>query len=212
MKRKSGVREPLKSFSVSEERVRRLEKVLDNDLDALKVPELKDQILRPFKFEVPVALIKLYDKKTERRTRLIEDLTEFFFVGEVYFYPKLEPEESKLFGLILVSRFRYLLDVATYYAKKYKGQFDRVPSLSCVLFGTPFKEITVRPSRKRVRELKKVLNNYPMLSRKFEVKEITGAFKSKKPVTSIEFFLAIVCHVIHIVTFHSLVFKSIEGA
>ena len=112
-------------------------KVLDNGLGAFKNPELKDQLIRPFRFEVPVALIELYDRKTDRRTKLIEDLEQFFFVGEVYFYP--EPEERKLFGLILVSRFRNLLDVAMYYAKKYNGQFDRVPDLSRFLFGTPFK-------------------------------------------------------------------------
>ena len=152
----------------------------------LKEPKLKDQIIKSFRFKIPVAYVKLYDNKTERRTKLIEALEDFFFVGKVYFYS--EPEESKLFGVILVSRFRNLLNLATYCAKKYNGQFDRVPDLSRFLFGTPFKEIAVPPSRKRIRGLKKVLSNYHMLSRDFEVKEIMGAFKSKKPVTSVELY------------------------
>jgi len=83
MKHKSDFKKPLKMFSIIEERVRNLENILDNDLDLLKEPKLRDQVIRPFRFEVPVALIKLYDSKTERRTKLIENLEEFFFVGEV---------------------------------------------------------------------------------------------------------------------------------
>lgn len=142
MKCKPDFKKPLKTFSVSEERVRSLEKALDNDLDALKCSGLKNQILRPYKFEVSVALIELYDRKTEERTKLIEDLEEFFFVGDIYFYS--EPRESKLFGVILVSRFKGLFDLAMYCAKKYKGQFDRIPDLSRVLFDAPLKKIAVR--------------------------------------------------------------------
>lgn len=91
-------------------------KVLVNYPDILSKSRVRSQIIKSFNFKVPVAYIKLYDKKTKRRARFIEELKKFFFVGEAYFYP--EPKESKLFGVILVSRFKDLLDVAMYYAKR----------------------------------------------------------------------------------------------
>jgi len=185
MKLKSGAKKPLKTFSVSEERVRRLERVLDNSLSALKGPELKDQVIRPFRFEVPVAFIELYDRKNERRTKLIENLEEFFFVGVVYFYS--EPKEAKLFGVILVSRFKGLFDIAMYYAKKYNGQFDRVPGLSWVLFGTPFKKVEDNCSQERIKELEVILGNYQdIFDDGGTIDQVLKAFTSEKPVTSIE--------------------------
>jgi len=158
MKCKSEVKKPLKTFSISEERVRSLENVLDNYLDVFKEPKLKDQIIKSFSFKIPVAYIKLYDRKTEQRTKLIEALEDFFFVGEVYFYS--EPKESKLFGVILVSRFKDLLDVALYYAKKHNGQLDRFSDLSHVLSGKPLEDIAKYCSPERIKELEKVLGNY----------------------------------------------------
>lgn len=184
MTRKSEVKKPLKTFSVSEERVRSLENVLVNDLDMFKEPKLKDQIIKSFRFEVPVSLIKLYDRKTERRTKLIEDLAEFFFVGEVYFYS--EPKDSKLFGIILVSRFKDLLDVALYYAKRYNGQFDRFSDLSHVLSGKPLRDIAKYYSQDRIKELEKVLGNYlDIFDDGGTIDQVLRAFKSEKPVTSI---------------------------
>lgn len=184
MKCKSEVKKPLKAFSISEKRVRRLEKVLDNYLDLLKEPKLKDQIIKSFNFKIPVAYVKLYDNKTERRTKLIEGLQDFFFVGEVYFYS--EPKESKLFGVILVSRFKDLLDVATYYAKKYNGQFDRFSDLSRVLSGKPLKDVAKYCSQDRIKELERVLGNYlDIFDDGGTIDQVLRAFKSEKPVTSI---------------------------
>jgi len=106
-------------------------------------------------------------------------------VGEAYFY--LEPKKSKLFGVILVSRFKDLLDIAMYYAKRYNGQFDKFPDLSYILFGTPFRKIAVRPSKKRIRELKTILSKYEdLFTDGYATEDIIKAFTSRKPVTSIE--------------------------
>jgi len=162
-----------------------LKKVLVNYPAILNKSRVRGQIIKSFNFKIPVAYIKLYDKKIKRRTRLIEELKDFFFVGEAYFY--LEPEESKLFGVILVSRFKDLLDIAMYYVKRYNGQFDKFPDLSCVLFGTPFKKIAVRPSKKRIRELKTILSKYEdLFTDGYAIEHIIKAFTSKKPVTSME--------------------------
>lgn len=164
---------------------RKLGKILVNYPDVIDKSKIRKQIIKSFNFKVPVAYIKLYDKKTKRRTKFIEELREFFFVSEAYFY--LEPKESKLFGVILFSRFKDLLDVATYYAKRYNGQFDRFPDLSCVLFGTPFKKIEVSPSKKRIKELKTILSKYKdLFTDGYAIGHIIKAFTSKKPVTSIE--------------------------
>lgn len=74
-----------------------------------------------------------------------------------------------------------------YYAKRYNGQFDKFPDLSCILFGTPFKKIIVRPSKKRIRELKTILSKYEdLFTDGYAIEHIIKAFTSKKPVTSIE--------------------------
>ena len=185
MKYKSDIKKPLKTFSISEERVRRLENILDNDLGMLKEPKLKDQIVKPFRFEIPVTFIRLYDRKTEQRTKLIEGLEKFFFVGEVYFYS--EPKETKLFGVIIVSRFRGLFDIAMYYARKYNGQFDRFSDLSHVLSGKPLEDIAKYCSPERIKELEKVLGNYlDIFDDGGTIDQVLRAFKSEKPVTSIE--------------------------
>ena len=136
----SMVKRPQKVFYANKERVKNLKLLLVNHSDILKNLKGKNQIIRSFKFKNKVAFIELYDKRTERRTKLIEELGEFFFVGELYFYP--EPKESILFGMIIVSRFKDLLNIAMYYAKKFKGQFEKVPDLSWILFNTPFQFIS----------------------------------------------------------------------
>ena len=180
------VKKPQKVFIAKEERIQSLENLLDSYPHVFKGPETKDPILRSFKFEINTTLIKLYDRKTERRAKFIEELEEFFFVGETYFY--LEPKKSKLFGAIIVSRFKDLFHIAMYNAKKYKGQFEKVPDLSWILFGTPFKKIF--PSQERIKELETILNYYWDYHDIFDdgnaIRDILEAFKSEKPVTSLE--------------------------
>ena len=65
MKYKSDIKKPLKTFSISEERVRRLENILDNDLGMLKEPKLKNRrflcpnFLRATNTGLEITLIRL---------------------------------------------------------------------------------------------------------------------------------------------------------
>lgn len=180
------VKKPQKNFVANAERLRSLENLLNSYPEVFKEPEMKGQIVRSFKFEINTALIKLYEKNTEKMTKLIEELEQFFFVGEMYFYP--EPKKSRLFGAIIVSRFKDILNVAIYNAKKYKGQFEKVPDLSWILFGTPFKKIS--PSQERIKELKTILvryrDNQGLFTDGYAVRDILEAFKSEELVTSIQ--------------------------
>ncbi len=182
----SMVKKPQKSFVVKEERIRSLENLLDSYPGVLREPEERDQVMRSFKFRINAALIKLYEKKTERRAKFIEELEQFFFVGEAYFYP--EPKKSKLFGMIIVSRFKDLLDVALNNAKKYRGQFEKMPDLSWILFDTPFK--IIYPSQDQIKELETIVNYYwdcqDIFTDGFAVRDILEAFKSEKLITSLE--------------------------
>lgn len=186
MRCKSMVKKPQKIFVAKEDRVRNLKSLLDTYLGVFKGLETKDQIIRSFRFETNAAFINLYERKTERIAKFVEELKEFFFVGETYFNP--EPKKSNLFGAIIVSRFKDLLDVGTYNAKKYKGQFEKVPDLSWVLFGTPFKK--EYPSQELIKELETVLDYYrdkqDIFIDFYSVRDILEALKSEKPVTSLE--------------------------
>lgn len=90
-----------------------MEKVLDNYRDIFSEGEIKEQIIGAFKSEKPVTSIELYDVKTNILERFIEELEEFFFVGQVYFDP--ESPQSMFSGVAFVSRFKDLLDVMVYY-------------------------------------------------------------------------------------------------
>jgi len=179
------VKKPQGTFIAKEERVRSLEILLDSFPDVVREPKERDQIMRSFKFKINAAFIKLFSKRTERREKFIEELGQFFFVGEAYFY--LEPKDSKLFGMIIVSRFKDLFDVATYNAKKYKGQFEKVTDLLWILFDTPFKKIC--PPQERVKELETFVDYWDyqdIFTDGFAVRDILEAFKSEKPITSLE--------------------------
>ena len=181
----SMVKKPQKAFIAKEEQVRNLENILDTYFDVLKEHEIRDHVIQSFKFEKKVTLIELYNKKNLRRTKFIEKLEEFFFVGETYFYP--EPKDTKLFGVIILSRFKNLLDVGMHLAIKYKGQFDKVPDLSWVLFGTPFKRVNDSSSQEKIKELKTILAGYRhLIIDGYFMRDVLKAFTSKKPVTSIE--------------------------
>lgn len=173
---------------VSKERVAKLEDVLNNYLDVLNKSEIREQIIRAFRFENPATIFKLYDKKINKIVSFIRELEEFFYAGCVYFDPK--PDESAFSGLIIISRFRNLFDVATYYANKHNGRLDRFPDLSHILSGKPLKDIAKYCSPERVKELENILTNYrpDIISGYWVVEEITKAYKSEKPVTSIELY------------------------
>lgn len=173
---------------VSKEKVAKLEKALDNYLDILNKSEMREQITRAFNFEIPATIFKLYDKKIKRIASFIEVLERFFYAGCVYFDPR--QSESTFSGLILVSRFRNLFDVAKFHAIKHNGKLDRFPDLAHILSGRPLEYIAKYCSPERIKELEKVLTNYrpDIISGQWVVEEITRAYKSEKPVTSIELY------------------------
>ena len=117
----SMVKKPQKPFYASEEKVKELNLLLVNNSDILKNPnpKVKNLIIPAFRFKNNAAFIELYERKTEKVTNFIKRLEAFFFVGEAYFYP--EPKDSKIFGVIILSRFKNLLDVGMHFAIKYKG-------------------------------------------------------------------------------------------
>lgn len=78
-----------------------------------------------------------------------------------------------------------MLDIGIRNAIKYKGQFDKVPDLSWVLFGTHCKRADF--SQVNVRELTTILLGYQNLVEDgYFMEDVIKAFISKKPVTSIE--------------------------
>lgn len=171
---------------VSEKRVAKLESVLVKYSDTLNESGVKDQIIEALKFEKPATSVKLYGEKSKIRARLIEELEAFFFVGEVYFYPK--PKKTDLYGLMLISRFRSLFEVATNYNKNFNGRLHTFPNLSKFLYDKSFEEVAEHCSKERIKKLEKVLDDYRYIFTEGENREqIIRAFKSEKPVTSIEF-------------------------
>ena len=173
---------------ISKERVARLGEVLSSYRDILDKSRIREQIIKAFRFENPATIFKLYDKKVKRIASFIEELEEFFYAGCVYFDPK--PSESAFSGLILISRFRNLFDVATNYANKHDGRLDKFPDLLRIFSGKPLKDIAKYCSPERLKELENILTNYrpDIISGQWVVEEITRAYKSEKPVTSIELY------------------------
>lgn len=170
----------------NEERTNELKEVLANYSGVLSKPEIREQIIKSFTFKIPVAYITLYDRMTEKRTRFIEELKRFFFVGNVYFNPK--PQESDIIGITPLTRFKTLFDVAINHAKKSNGQFDKFADLSNVLYGKSLKTLAKSCLPERSRQLEAILDNYhpEIISGYWVVEEIIEAFTSKKPVTSID--------------------------
>ena len=103
MTSESILKVPLKVLGVNKERVKELKLLLKHNSKTLNL-RVKYRIIRAFKFENYAAVIKLYSKKTEKRTKIVKNLEKFFFVGETYFY--LEPKDSKIFRVIILSRFK----------------------------------------------------------------------------------------------------------
>lgn len=97
------------------------------------------EIMGAFKSKKPVTSIELYDIRAIMFEKFIEELKEFFFVGQVYFDPN--SPRTKFSGDIFVSRSKDLLDVMAYHAKKHNGMSDGFADLSGVLFGKPIKEV-----------------------------------------------------------------------
>lgn len=117
---------------VSKEKVNRLEKVLAKYPDILSEFEIKEQIIKAFKFEKPLTSIELEGENKEKFAQLMEELENFFFTGHIYFEP--DSQEFVFSGLIFVSRFKNLFEATMNYAKKHNGLLDEFADLSGILF------------------------------------------------------------------------------
>ena len=118
---------------VRKEKVNRLEEVLANYPDILSEFEIKEQIIKAFKFEKPLTSIEVDSEDNEKVVQFMKEMEDFFFVGHIYFEP--DSQEFEFSGLIVVSRFKNLFDVAMNYAKKHNGLLDEFADLSGILFG-----------------------------------------------------------------------------
>jgi len=135
---------------IDEERIKKLEKVLANYPDILSEFEIKEQIIKAFKFEKPLTSIEFEGENKEKVALLMEELENFFFTGRIYFEP--DSQESAFSGLIFISRFKNLFEAAMNYAKKHNGLLDEFADLSGILFGYSSKEVADYCSEQRLRK------------------------------------------------------------
>ena len=137
---------------INEERIKKLEKVLANYPDILSEFEIKEQIIKAFKFEKPLTSIELEGENKEKVAQLTKGLENFFFTGQIYFEP--DSQESAFSGLIFISRFKNLFAAAMKYATKHNGLLDEFADLSGILFGYSSKEVAEYCSEERLRKYK----------------------------------------------------------
>ncbi len=137
---------------INEERIKKLEKVLANYPDILSEFEIKEQIIRTFKFEKPLTSIELEGENKEKVAQLMKELENFFFTGHIYFEP--DSQESVFSGLVFISRLKNLFNVAMNYANKHNGLLDEFADLAGILFGYSFKEVAEYCLKERLSKLK----------------------------------------------------------
>ncbi len=137
---------------IDEERIKKLKKVIANYQDILSEFEIKEQIIKTFKFEKSLTSIELEGENKEKVAQLMEELENFFFTDHIYFEPDLQ--EFAFSGLIFISRFKNLFDAAMNYAKKHNGLLDEFADLSGILFGYSSKEVAEYCSEERLKKKK----------------------------------------------------------
>lgn len=116
-----------------------------------KYPEIQneyDNIINAYRFKKCLTTIELYNTSIQKVFKILRDLEPFFFISHVPFRRKSE-------NLILISRFRYSIEVAKNYIRKNKGKFDNFADL--IGFLTGYISVEVAPyclqSRLKVLEL-----------------------------------------------------------
>ena len=82
----------------------------------------------------------------------MEKMKDFFFVGHIYFEP--DSQEFRFSGLVFLSRFKNLFEVAMKYANKHKGLLDEFADLAGILFGYSSKEVAKYCSKERLKNFK----------------------------------------------------------
>jgi len=135
---------------ISEERIRKLEKVLVNYSNILSEFEIKEQVLKAFKFQKPLTSIEVESEDNEKLVRFMKELEDFFFVGHVNF--EYDSQEFGFSGLVLLSRFKNLFDVAFKYAKEHNGLLDEFADLSGIFAGKSPKEVAKYCSKERLKK------------------------------------------------------------
>ena len=135
---------------INDEEVKKLEEVLMNYSDILSEFGIKEQIIKSFKFEKSLTSIEIEGGNKEKVAQLMEELEEFFFVGQTYF--ESDSHELGFSGLIFISRFKNLFDVAMSYANKHKGLLDEFADLSGIIFGYSPKEVAKYCSGERLKK------------------------------------------------------------
>lgn len=121
-------------------------KYFENPQEAIQQLVNKNQFLKDFK-----VIVNNLDKFTK------EQLEEYFnfikngILKYVYFNPKSQTE-LKFSGLIFISRFKNIFDVALNYANKHKGLLDEFADLSGILFGFFSRELAIYCSKERLKK------------------------------------------------------------
>ena len=137
---------------ISEERVKNLVRVLSSYSDILSEFGIKDQIIKTFKFEKPLTSIEFEGENMEKVEQFMEELRNYFLVGHVYF--ESDSDQLEFSGLVFLSRFKNLFNVAMNYANKHNGLLDEFADLSGILFGYSSKEVAKYCLKDRLRNLK----------------------------------------------------------
>jgi len=135
---------------VSEKRIKNLENVLANYPDLLSEFGIKGQIIKAFKFKKPLTIIEIESVDNEKVVKFMEEIKKYFFVGHIYFEP--DSQEFGFSGLIIVSRFKNLFDVAMSYANEYNGLLDEFADLTGILCGISCEEVAKYCSKERLKK------------------------------------------------------------
>ena len=134
---------------INEERIKKLEKVLANYPDILSEFEIKEQIIKAFKFEKPITSIEIDSENTKKVVQFMKEMENFFFVDHISFEP--DSHDIRFSGLILLSRFKNLFEVAMSYANKHNGLLDEFADLSGIIFGYSPKDVATYCSEERLK-------------------------------------------------------------
>jgi len=112
----------------SQERVRKLAKIMDNYAHLYDDGCAKGQVTRAFIGGKPVTTIELYNQNANEVLEFVERLEDYFTVGQVSF--EQEPHQSIFSGDIIVSRFKNPFDIIMRYATKGFGLKEWFADLS----------------------------------------------------------------------------------
>ena len=136
-------------IEIEKEKVENLGKVLKRyeGLFAEARPDVVTlDVVKAYRFEKPLTSIEIYDRKAESVRQFMKALEEYFFVSPTT--DSISDDIGSQFeGLVFVSRFKTLVEVAV----EYEGLSDAVGDLAGVLYGYPLKSIASYCSKERLK-------------------------------------------------------------